>query len=151
MDVHPQSEVLDVNAFEHGNFSVGLTGTFAANLGVQPEARANRSERPVVSRIVQPMISTVSTSTRTLQLRIKDKHAKVPRQMVREVNQVWNHINEVSAKAVQPFHGKPKCLSSYDLQKFGHAPDMGYRWGFITRSRVLQFQETPSGAQPSHS
>ena len=56
-------------------------------------------------------------STKTLQLRIKDKHAKVLRQMAREVNQVWNHINEVSAKAARPFHGKPKYLSGYDLQK----------------------------------
>ena len=29
-------------------------------------------------------------ATKTLQLRIKDKHAKVLRQMAREVNQVWN-------------------------------------------------------------
>ena len=56
-------------------------------------------------------------ATKTLQLRIKDKHAKVLRQMAREVNQVWNHINEVSAKATRPFHGKPKYLSGYDLQK----------------------------------
>ena len=33
----------------------------------------------------------MATSTKTLQLRIKDKHAKVLRQMAREVNQVWNH------------------------------------------------------------
>ena len=37
--------------------------------------------------------------------------------MAREVNQVWNHINEVSAKAARPFHGKSKYLSGYDLQK----------------------------------
>lgn len=54
---------------------------------------------------------------KTLKLRIKDKHAKVLCQMAREVNQVWNHINEVSAKAARPFHGKPKFLSGYDLQK----------------------------------
>jgi len=63
------------------------------------------------------MMSIVGTSTKTLQLRIKDKHAKVLRQMAREVNQAWNHINEVSAKAARPFHGKPKFLSGYDLQK----------------------------------
>ena len=63
------------------------------------------------------MMFDVSTATKTLQLRLKDKHAKVLRQMAREVNQVWNHINEVSAKAARPFHGKPKFLSGYDLQK----------------------------------
>ena len=57
-------------------------------------------------------------TTKTLQLRIKDKHAKVLRQVAREVNQVWNHINAISAKAARPFHGKPKYLSGYDLQKF---------------------------------
>ena len=56
--------------------------------------------------------------TKTLKLRLKDKHAKVLRQMTREVNQVWNHINAISAKAARPFHGKPKFLSGYDLQKF---------------------------------
>ncbi len=55
--------------------------------------------------------------TKTLQLRIKDRHAKVLRQMAREVNQVWNHINAISAKAARPFQGKPKYLSGYDLQK----------------------------------
>ena len=64
------------------------------------------------------MIFGVSTSTKTLQLRLKDKHTKVLRQMAREVNQVWNHINEVSAKAARLFHGKPKFLSGYDLQKY---------------------------------
>ena len=57
-------------------------------------------------------------TTKTLRLRIKDKHAKVLAAMAREVNQVWNHVNEVSAKAARPFHGKPKFLSGYDLQKF---------------------------------
>ena len=61
---------------------------------------------------------SVNTATKTLQLRLKDKHAKVLRQMAREVNQVWNHINAISAKAARPFHGKPKFLSGYDLQKF---------------------------------
>ena len=55
---------------------------------------------------------------KTIQLRIKDKHAKVLRQMAREVNQVWNHINAISAKAARPFHSKPQFLSGYDLQKF---------------------------------
>lgn len=54
---------------------------------------------------------------KTLKLRIKDKHANVLRQMAREVNQVWNHINAVSAKAARPFHGKPRYFTGYDLQK----------------------------------
>ena len=66
----------------------------------------------------RPIIICTMESTKTLQLRIKDKHTKVLRQMAREVNQVWNHINAISAKAARPFHGKPKYLSGYDLQKF---------------------------------
>ena len=60
----------------------------------------------------------MGTATKTLKLRLKDKHAKVLRQMAREVNQAWNHINAISAKAARPFHGKPQFLSGYDLQKF---------------------------------
>jgi putative transposase len=66
----------------------------------------------------RPIIICAVDCTKTLKLRIKDKHAKVLRQMAREVNQVWNHINAISAKAARPFHGKPKYLSGYDLQKF---------------------------------
>jgi len=54
------------------------------------------------------MIFVVSTGTKNFQFRLKDKHAQVLRQMAREVNQVWNHSNEVSGKAMQPFQGKPK-------------------------------------------
>ena len=68
------------------------------------------------------MMNAVNTTTKTLQLRIKDKHARVLRQMAREVNQVWNHINEVSAKAAKPFAGPPKYLSGYDLQKLTSSP-----------------------------
>ncbi|MDD2728658.1 transposase [Malikia sp.] len=57
------------------------------------------------------------TKTLRIQLRLKDKHACVLRQMAREVNQVWNHINEVSARAARPFSGQPRYLSGYDLQK----------------------------------
>ncbi len=42
--------------------------------------------------------------TKTLKLRIKDKHTKVLCQMACEVNQVWNHVNATSAKAARPFH-----------------------------------------------
>ena len=64
------------------------------------------------------MIIGAMDCTKTLKLRIKDKHANVLRQMAREVNQVWNHINAISAKAARPFHGKPQFLSGYDLLLF---------------------------------
>ena len=49
--------------------------------------------------------SLMAVLTKTLRLRIKDKHASVLRQMACEVNQVWNHINATSAKAARPFDG----------------------------------------------
>ena len=50
--------------------------------------------------------------TKTLKLRIKDKHAAVLRQMAREVNQVFNFCNETSIKAIREKH---QWLSGYDL------------------------------------
>ena len=39
--------------------------------------------------------------TKTLRLRIKDKHARVLSAMAREVNQVWNYCNETSHRAIR--------------------------------------------------
>ena len=60
------------------------------------------------------MILAVNTATKTLKLRLKDKHARVLRQMAREVNQVFNFCNETSARAIRERH---RWLSGYDLQK----------------------------------
>lgn len=54
------------------------------------------------------------TACKTLQVRVKDKHAPILRAMARDVNTVWNHINEISQKAIQDRH---QFLSGYDLQK----------------------------------
>jgi putative transposase len=35
----------------------------------------------------------------------------------REVNFVWNYVNELCAKAARPYHGKPRWLSGYDVDK----------------------------------
>ncbi len=56
----------------------------------------------------------MNTATKTLKLRIKDRHARVLRQMAREVNQVFNFCNETSARAIRERH---QFLSGYDLQK----------------------------------
>ena len=37
-------------------------------------------------------------ATKTVKLRIKDKHAKVLSAMAREVNQVWNFCNETRVR-----------------------------------------------------
>lgn len=53
-------------------------------------------------------------TTKTLTLRIKDKHASVLRAMAREVNQVFNFCNETSNRAIRE---RNQWLSGYDLQK----------------------------------
>jgi len=52
---------------------------------------------------------------KTLKLRIKDKHAPVLIAMAREVNQVWNYINELSNRSIRE---RGEWLSAYDLQKY---------------------------------
>ena len=53
--------------------------------------------------------------TRTLRLRIKDKHAKVLNTLARETNFVWNFCNELSFCHTQR---TGKFMSGYDLQKY---------------------------------
>ena len=52
--------------------------------------------------------------TKTLRLRIKDKHRSVLSAMACEVNQVWNFCNETSHRAIRE---RRQWLSGYDLQK----------------------------------
>lgn len=53
--------------------------------------------------------------TKTLKLRVKDKHSKTLEAMACDVNMVWNFCNETSYKAIASFTRKPKFLSGYDL------------------------------------
>lgn len=63
----------------------------------------------------------MSFHTKTLRVRIKDKHAKVLSRMAFEVNQVWNAANELSAEYAWvpiPGVGFMNCnTSEFDLQK----------------------------------
>lgn len=52
---------------------------------------------------------------KTLKIRIKDKHAALLGQMAREVNTVWNFVNETSSRSIVE---RQKFLSGYDLQKY---------------------------------
>ena len=54
-------------------------------------------------------------SVRTLRMRIKDKHAKYLSELAREVNLVWNYVNELSFKV---FQRERRFMSGYDLQKY---------------------------------
>ena len=76
-------------------------------------------------------------TTKTLKLRIKDKHQAVLCAMAREVNTVWNFCNETSAKAVRERH---KFLSGYDLQKLtdGFSKCDGVVIGSATTQQVCE-------------
>ena len=52
---------------------------------------------------------------RTLRLRIKDKHATYLSELAREVNLVWNFVNDLSMNV---FQRECRFMSGYDLQKY---------------------------------
>ena len=52
---------------------------------------------------------------KTLKLRLKDKHAKMLCAQAREVNFVWNYVNELSARHTER---TGKFFSAYDLHSF---------------------------------
>jgi IS605 OrfB family transposase len=70
---------------------------------------ANRSKPDAVDAIEE------GKSVRTLRIRIKDKHAKYLSELAREVNLVWNYVNELSFKV---FQRERRFMSGYDLQKY---------------------------------
>lgn len=82
------------------------------------------------------MIATMDY-TKTLKLRIKDKHARVLSAMAREVNQVWNFCNETSRRAIRERH---QWLSGYDLQKLtnGYSKCDGIHIGSPTVQQVCE-------------
>lgn len=75
--------------------------------------------------------------TKTLRLRIKDKHARVLSAMAREVNQVWNFCNETSHRAIRD---RRQWLSGYDLQKLtnGFSKCEGIHIGSPTVQQVCE-------------
>ena len=56
-----------------------------------------------------------SLVTRTLKLRIKDRHAALLQRMATQVNQVWNFCNETSSRSIRE---RSTWLSGFDLQKY---------------------------------
>jgi IS605 OrfB family transposase len=75
--------------------------------------------------------------TKTLRLRIKDKHRKMLAAMAREVNQVWNFCDETSHRAIRE---RRQWLSGYDLQKLtkGFSKCEGIHIGSPTVQQVCE-------------
>jgi IS605 OrfB family transposase len=79
--------------------------------------------------------------TKTLKLRIKDKHAKAMLAMARDVNQVWNFCNETQFRSLKRYCNKPKVwLSGFDLQKLtnGYSKCDGVTIGSATQQQVCE-------------
>lgn len=57
----------------------------------------------------------MTTHTKTLKLRIKDKHCALLNGLSRDVNMVWNYLNELSSRAIRE---RGQFMSGYDLQKY---------------------------------
>lgn len=62
--------------------------------------------------------------TKTLKVRVRDKHAKVLRAWAVSVNQVWNYCNQISHRSIVE---KRRWLSGYDLQNYtrGASKELG--------------------------
>lgn len=62
--------------------------------------------------------------TKTLKVRIKDKHSKVLARQAASVNLVWNYINELSSRAIRE---RGQFLSAFDIHKYttGASKELG--------------------------
>ena len=79
----------------------------------------------------------MSTSIKTLKLRIKDRHSALLLAMAKEVNEVWYFCNSTSIKA---FQDKREWLSGYDLQKLtaGYSKCDGVKISAQTAQQVCE-------------
>lgn len=93
--------------------------------------------------------------TKTLKVRVKDKHANQLNAMARSVNFVWNYVNELSHRSTTE-HGR--FLSAYDIDKYtaGSSKLLGIRSSTIqeiSRKYVIgrrQFKKNRLGWRKSY-
>ena len=60
-------------------------------------------------------IYSMAKHTKTLTVRVKDKHRPLLNQMARSVNFVWNYVNELSHRSIKE---RGVFLSAYTIQKY---------------------------------
>jgi len=53
--------------------------------------------------------------TKTLKVRVRDKHAPLLQQMARSVNGVWNYLNELSSRSIRE---RGRFLSAFDMHPY---------------------------------
>ncbi len=63
-------------------------------------------------------------ATKTLKVRVRDKHAKVLAAQARAVNFVWNYLNELSSRSIRE---RGKFLSAFDMHAYttGASKELG--------------------------
>ena len=57
----------------------------------------------------------MSKQTKTLKVRVRDKHIPELQRMAREVNRVWNYLNELSMRSIRE---RGVFLSAYDMHRY---------------------------------
>lgn len=65
--------------------------------------------------LIDQVYNNAMEKTKTLKIRVKDKHAKQLVQMANSVNFVWNYINELSQRSIKE---RGLFLSAYDIHPF---------------------------------
>ena len=58
---------------------------------------------------------TINSTTKTLKVRVRDKHIPLLREMAASVNYVWNYCNELSCRSVTE---RGIFLSEFDFHKY---------------------------------
>lgn len=72
------------------------------------------SQLPIDFQLDQ-FYNVIMKKTKTLKIRVKDKHSKDLDQMAKRVNFVWNYVNDLSYRSVRE---RGDWLSNYDIQKY---------------------------------
>jgi len=72
----------------------------------------------------RPIMLQSMKQTKTLKVRVKDKHVAQLNRMARNVNFVWNYLNELSSRAIRE---RGLFLSAYDMHPYtkGAGTDLG--------------------------
>lgn len=78
---------------------------------------------------------SMAKHTKTLKVRVKDKHRPLLNSMARSVNYVWNYVNELSQRSIRE---RGVFLSAYDIQKYtnGAGKELGLHSQTVQRTVV---------------
>lgn len=100
-------------------------------------------------------MSSNNKITKTLKVRVRDKHCFLLSQKAKKVNFVWNYVNELSARSIKE---RGNFLSDYDIQKYtnGSGKELGLHSQTIQEvskeyvTRRKQFKKAKLNWRKSH-